>query len=101
MSTATSTPYQQLATAELERHGADTIGDLNNPRAPHEYVHYINARQFDGAILDARTDFQAICGFKWGQVPDIEDLCVNDGAEAEFCPLCWIIRHPFLFGLWK
>lgn len=55
MSTATSTPYQQLATAELERHGADTIGDL----------------------------------------------CVNDGAEAEFCPLCWIIRHPFLFGLWK
>ena len=92
MSTATSTPYQRLAAAELERNGAVAIGDLNNPK---------NARQFDGAILDARTDFHAICGFKWGQVPDIEDLCVSEGAEAEFCPLCWIIRHPFLFGLWK
>lgn len=101
MSAATSIPYQRWTAAELERHGASAIGDLNNPRTPGEYTHFINARQFDGAILDARTDFQAICGFRWGQVPSIDDLCAGDEAEAEFCPVCWIIRHPDMFGLWS
>lgn len=95
------TEYRAQLTAELERHNATAVGDLNNPRHPSAYIHYIQMDRFENAVLEDRKDFRAVCGFQWEKTPQITELRNAESSSDEFCPRCWVLVHRTLFGRWS